>query len=152
MSDLWVWISVGDNRTCPDCADRNGTYLTYNEWQNSGFPGEGSTICGGNCRCIVWREDVFSRVSGVEITTFTDPFGNIRLTDSTLRRAGFMPPIRPLTASTQAQMSDMGLDSLLDMDATDLQEYLAEFMSSERPGVEYSLMSVQALLDLVASL
>ena len=48
---LMEWQTVGDGNVCPDCEAIGGTVRTFLEWMNSAMPGDGSTVCGGRCRC-----------------------------------------------------------------------------------------------------
>lgn len=50
---LFEWISVGDNRVCPDCLSRHKQVKTLKEWFNVGIPGGGFTLCLSSCRCII---------------------------------------------------------------------------------------------------
>jgi len=63
---LLDWIGVGDKRICPDCAERNNmSPRPFREWASIGLPGEGATICGSNCRCILLPVDSLEKGQGV---------------------------------------------------------------------------------------
>jgi len=38
---------------CPDCADRSGVVMPWEEWVSVGLPGDGATICGDYCMCAL---------------------------------------------------------------------------------------------------
>ena len=40
-------------RTCPDCLDRHGTSASWDEWEASGLPRTGATVCRENCHCVL---------------------------------------------------------------------------------------------------
>lgn len=51
---LSTWVAVQDGRTCPDCARLAGKTMTISDWIASGIlPGNGQTVCGGWCRCML---------------------------------------------------------------------------------------------------
>ena len=57
-----VWIGIHDTRQCPDCASLAGKTMTWGEWMNGDvLPGNGHTVCGDWCRCILapadWAEE-----------------------------------------------------------------------------------------------
>jgi len=53
LGAVFKWQSVGDDRVCDDCEDLHGKEMKYSEWLTSNMPGDGQTICGGRCRCIL---------------------------------------------------------------------------------------------------
>jgi hypothetical protein len=48
---LETWITVMDDKVCPDCSPRHGVTQTRVEWAQVGRPRWGTTICGPHCRC-----------------------------------------------------------------------------------------------------
>lgn len=51
-SILFVWINMQDGRVCPDCIhNAKLPAMTYDQWQEYGFPASGGTVCGDRCRC-----------------------------------------------------------------------------------------------------
>lgn len=56
--DQWIWISNTDENRCDDCAERHGEVKTWNEWQQWGLPGMGTTVCGWRCRCALEPFDI----------------------------------------------------------------------------------------------
>jgi hypothetical protein len=51
LSALMAWIVEGGSATCSLCFARAGVILPYDEWQESGLPGEEVCLGGGYCRC-----------------------------------------------------------------------------------------------------
>ena len=45
------WISVGDNKVCPDCKGRHGELGAMDYFRNIGLPQSGFSICQQSCRC-----------------------------------------------------------------------------------------------------
>ena len=45
------WVSVGDNKVCPDCETRHGDEGTLQYHQTLGLPASGFSVCQTNCRC-----------------------------------------------------------------------------------------------------
>ena len=45
------WVSVGDNKVCPDCETRHGDEGTLEYHQTLGLPASGFSVCQTNCRC-----------------------------------------------------------------------------------------------------
>lgn len=51
-SILLVWVTMGDERICPDCLQNSKLPpMNYYDWEERGFPASGSTVCGDRCRC-----------------------------------------------------------------------------------------------------
>lgn len=48
--EKWEWITIS-TKPCPDCQIRAGVILSYDEWKDRGFPGDGRTICRSSCMC-----------------------------------------------------------------------------------------------------
>lgn len=48
-----LWVSMGDNRVCPDCEKLAGEVKDSREWDIEGRPGERETLCGERCRCVL---------------------------------------------------------------------------------------------------
>jgi len=40
-------------KTCPDCMDRHGRALEWEEWEAIGLPRTGATVCRENCHCVL---------------------------------------------------------------------------------------------------
>lgn len=55
--DLWTWITVHDNRVCPDCQVRHRQTRPLREWIELGLPKSGFSVCGDRDRCIVLPAD-----------------------------------------------------------------------------------------------
>ena len=51
------WVSIGDNRVCPDCEPRNGEVNTMEFFKTIGLPRSGFSICRSNCRCQLVPEE-----------------------------------------------------------------------------------------------
>ena len=49
----FMWVSVGGHRSCPDCSNRAGQILTFEEWESEGLPGSGWSVCRGYCYCVL---------------------------------------------------------------------------------------------------
>lgn len=50
--DQWgMWIAAGEN-SCPSCIDRHRTVRRMDLWEGD-MPRDGTTVCGGNCHCLV---------------------------------------------------------------------------------------------------
>jgi SPP1 gp7 family putative phage head morphogenesis protein len=47
----YMWCSVGDERTCPECRGRDGKFFRYDDRIRIGFPGNCSSCSAENCRC-----------------------------------------------------------------------------------------------------
>jgi hypothetical protein len=58
-----VWITIGDNRVCPDCVARDRVTKTDDEWESEGLPREGFTRCGDLCRCDLIPDDIVGDAS-----------------------------------------------------------------------------------------
>lgn len=48
----YTWITGGGN-TCPDCLPRHGQVASYEEWEISGLPRSGFSVCGLHCGCTL---------------------------------------------------------------------------------------------------
>lgn len=48
-----IWVSVGDNKVCPDCEALAGAVADSKDWDASGRPRERGTLCGDHCRCVL---------------------------------------------------------------------------------------------------
>lgn len=49
----WAWITVRDNRVCPDCEPRHNQIETLAHWQEIGMPKSGFSVCADRCRCML---------------------------------------------------------------------------------------------------
>lgn len=50
---MCIWITSGAN-VCPDCILRGGmAAMRFEEWIEIGLPGEGATLCGSACNCVL---------------------------------------------------------------------------------------------------
>jgi len=47
------WTTVGDNKSCADCAERAGEIRPLDEWELIGLPKSGFSRCGERCRCEI---------------------------------------------------------------------------------------------------
>ena len=86
-----TWITVQDNRVCPDCEKLAGKTMTMGDWIASGvMPGNGQTICQDFCRCIIvpeeWAGD-FGETKTVDIglEQVNEIFGMTEAANITLR-------------------------------------------------------------------
>ena len=50
---LFTWVTASGHRICADCLALSGGEKTFKEWESSGLPGAGHTVCGGYCYCVV---------------------------------------------------------------------------------------------------
>ena len=48
---MFQWVSVGDGKVCPDCADRHGEVGTLDSFETIALPASGFSVCTTNCRC-----------------------------------------------------------------------------------------------------
>ena len=48
---------------CPDCADRSGEVLSWESWVSMGLPGDGATICGDYCMCVLMGEGLLREIA-----------------------------------------------------------------------------------------
>ena len=55
---LYRWTTVGDERSCEDCAERAGQEKTLEEWETIGMPKSGFSRCGRRCRCEITPVEV----------------------------------------------------------------------------------------------
>ena len=63
-----IWVAVFVN-TCKDCVRLAGQIKTYDEWQQSGIlPGNGNTVCGGNCKCHLAPVNTLAKTLGIQGT------------------------------------------------------------------------------------
>ena len=49
----FAWITVGGHKICPDCEEREGIIMNFNNWEMAGLPGSGWSVCQGYCYCIL---------------------------------------------------------------------------------------------------
>ena len=56
FNTLMAWQTIGDGNVCPDCEAMSGQVRSFIEWMNTAMPGDGSTVCGGRCRCTLVSE------------------------------------------------------------------------------------------------
>lgn len=49
------WSAVLVN-TCPDCLERHGQVMKWEDWEVEGLPRTGQTVCGANCKCVLLPE------------------------------------------------------------------------------------------------
>ena len=45
------WVSVGGDKSCPDCVEKHGETGTMEFFELLGLPGSGFSLCGTNCDC-----------------------------------------------------------------------------------------------------
>ena len=50
---IFTWVTASGHRICADCMALSGAEKTFKEWESSGLPGAGHTVCGGYCYCVV---------------------------------------------------------------------------------------------------
>jgi hypothetical protein len=46
----WVAVLID---TCPDCLERHGRTMTWDDWEQEGLPRTGQTVCKENCKCVL---------------------------------------------------------------------------------------------------
>jgi hypothetical protein len=51
LSREFRWDAEPSAKHCSTCSDYDGQIKTYDDWQQSGLPGEGLTECGVYCKC-----------------------------------------------------------------------------------------------------
>jgi len=52
------WVSVGTPKICPDCEMRIGEIRSWDEWEASGLPASGFSVCKEFCYCQLVPESV----------------------------------------------------------------------------------------------
>ena len=52
MDLKYQWVAILVN-TCPDCLELHGEIKTMDEWEASGLPRTGMTVCKENCKCML---------------------------------------------------------------------------------------------------
>ena len=52
------WVSVGTPKICPDCEMRIGEIRSWDEWEASGLPASGFSVCKEYCYCQLIPTDV----------------------------------------------------------------------------------------------
>ena len=50
-SMMFRWVSVGTPKICPDCEMRIGEIRSWDEWEASGLPASGFSVCKEFCYC-----------------------------------------------------------------------------------------------------
>jgi len=55
--ELFKWIAVS-SKPCPDCIERAGVVLSWEQWGEMGRPGDGRTICMFSCNCQMMPESI----------------------------------------------------------------------------------------------
>ena len=82
---MFTWVNVTGHKICQDCAPRGGQIAKLKDWEASGLPGTGWSVCKGHCYCILdpsgkvspriqmerdtarkTKPDVFLPINGVE--------------------------------------------------------------------------------------
>lgn len=53
----YTWVTVEDQRVCPDCRPRHGKEKTMGVWEAIGTPRSGWSICRQHCRCFLVTSD-----------------------------------------------------------------------------------------------
>lgn len=51
VANIFVWVTVGDERVCDSCEPRHGKSKSMKVWQRIGLPGSPNLVCGSECRC-----------------------------------------------------------------------------------------------------
>jgi hypothetical protein len=77
------WITVGDEKVCPECEDRNTWEpRTLTEWEEYGLPGRADTSCRGHCRCVLLPEqliEIYPKLKGTTVK-LRDADDSLRIT------------------------------------------------------------------------
>jgi len=127
MAALWVWVSVGDDRVCPDCRLRHGQKRAIEVWELVGLPGDGGTICGDQCRCLCIDENL---LEGITIDRH----------------------IQTLSRAMQMRLIDAGLGdtSLLSSDRVELRERLMERIEPlAETAAELGILTDKSIMELI---
>jgi hypothetical protein len=53
---LYKWVTVKDNKVCPDCTPRHGQVKSMKDWRLIGLPRSGWSVCRSRCRCVLEYE------------------------------------------------------------------------------------------------
>jgi hypothetical protein len=53
MEKAMRWITVQDQKVCPDCMPRHNQSATMEAWEFMGLPRTGWSVCRDNCRCVL---------------------------------------------------------------------------------------------------
>ena len=48
----YKWITVEDDKVCPDCSERHNMEMTWDKWADT-LPGSGWSVCKDHCRCFL---------------------------------------------------------------------------------------------------
>ncbi|GAF95099.1 unnamed protein product [marine sediment metagenome] len=129
-----IWITVGDQRVCPTCEDKDGEIKTIAGWETEGWPGGGADICGDRCRCICVPDGYVA-----EGLREMSRFNRIR----TLENLG-LTRIRAIPGSVLNTMVRLGYDEVMIMSATDLKTFYMEHIT----GISASKMQTMTLRSL----
>lgn len=54
LSNRFKWIYEPGVEHCQTCIDRNNDVRSYEEWEDIGLPGAGTTVCKIYCKCTLW--------------------------------------------------------------------------------------------------
>ena len=52
------WVSVGSPKICDDCSSRIDQVDTWENWEASGLPASGFSVCKENCYCQLIPENI----------------------------------------------------------------------------------------------
>lgn len=53
----FAWVAVNAGDACPDCRKLNGSRGTMSDFERTGKPGDGRTVCGASCFCLLVPEE-----------------------------------------------------------------------------------------------
>lgn len=139
----FVWIAVGDERTCEDCAGRSGASLPLEEWETIGLPGDGATICADYCRCVVMMDGL---IRAIALSEGLSPELTI---DEIVDIWGLGVGIRVIPGAVQSSLISAGLADLVDLDYEDAREALLSILSTSADyDISYEVMSLRELTEI----
>ena len=60
-----TWTAVNGSGSCPSCDHLHGTTKPFDDWWGNG-PGDGGTLCGASCMCILVPEEYAATRQGLD--------------------------------------------------------------------------------------
>lgn len=142
MADF-VWIAVGDARTCDDCEFRSGSVMPLEHWESVGLPGDGATICADNCRCVVMMDDL------VRAIAISDGLSADLSIDEIIELWGLGAGIRFIPAVVQDSLISAGLADLAELDYEDAHAEILDLLRTRGDFEDtYEVMSLRELTEI----